>query len=240
MDAHSAIEPDHATGAFGIADALDLLEWKHTIFDAYARTRAADDPEAAWSDWRATRDRLYRDHPQSPLPLAARAEFAGCPFHPYDPAFRVVAALEDRPAEARPLEVSSGGSFSFTRIGVARFELGGADHELELAWNDGYGGGVFLAFRDLTSGGSTYGGGRYLFDTVKGADLGVDRDAGTIVLDFNFAFNPSCSYDPRWACPLAPPANRLPLAVTAGELNPPAALREATTKKKRVEGIEPS
>ena len=93
----------------------------------------------------------------------------------------------------------------------------GLEHELELNWNDGYGGGIFVAFTDETSGDSTYGGGRYLIDTVKGADLGFDRTAGTAVLDFNFAFNPSCSYDARWACPLAPAANRLPIAVTAGE-----------------------
>ena len=90
------------------------------------------------------------------------------------------------------------------------------EHELELTWNEGYGGGIFLAFSDETTGRETYGGGRYLIDTVKGANLGFDaRD--TVVLDFNFAYNPSCSYDPRWTCPLAPPGNRLPLAVTAGE-----------------------
>jgi uncharacterized protein (DUF1684 family) len=50
---------------------------------------------------------------------------------------------------------------------------------------------------------------------VKGADLG-EQD-GRLVLDFNFAYNPSCSYDPGWVCPLAPPANRLPVAVEAGE-----------------------
>ena len=55
-------------------------------------------------------------------------------------------------------------------------------------------------------------------DTVKGADLGSDD--GRLVLDFNFAFNPSCAYDARWACPLAPPENRLPFAVRAGELVP--------------------
>ena len=96
----------------------------------------------------------------------------------------------------------------------------GVEHELELTWNDGYGGGIFLAFTDETSGTTSYGGGRYLIDTVKGADLGFDRENHTAVLDFNFAFNPSCSYDPRWACPLAPPANRLPIAVTAGEQHP--------------------
>jgi uncharacterized protein (DUF1684 family) len=56
-------------------------------------------------------------------------------------------------------------------------------------------------------------------DTVKGSDLGVDAD-GRLVLDFNFAYNPSCSYDPRWSCPLAPPANRLAASIRAGERSP--------------------
>jgi uncharacterized protein (DUF1684 family) len=202
---------------FAASDAVDLLAWKHAIFDLYAGVRASDDPLAAWRHWRATRDRLYRDHPQSPVPEARRAGFGGCAFFDYDPAWRTTALIDDAEPVHRDVDVSSGGVFSFTRLGIARFFLGGADHALELAWNDGYGGGIFLAFADDTTGETTYGGGRYLIDTVKGADLGFDRAAGTAVLDFNFAFNPSCSYDSRWACPLAPAANRLALAVTAGE-----------------------
>ena len=87
---------------------------------------------------------------------------------------------------------------------------------LELYWLEGYGGGVFLPFGDVTSGKETYSGGRYVLDTVKGADLGGDAQ-GQLVLDFNFAYNPSCSYDPRWACPLTPHANRLDFEMRAGE-----------------------
>jgi hypothetical protein len=93
--------------------------------------------------------------------------------------------------------------------------LGGEELALGLYWLDGYAGGLFVSFRDDTSGKETYGAGRYLLDTVKGADLGGEEAA--LVLDFNFAYNPSCSYDPRWACPLAPPDNRLAVAVKAGE-----------------------
>ena len=95
------------------------------------------------------------------------------------------------------------------------FELAGEQRRLALYWLEAYGGGVFLPFRDSTSGSETYGAGRYLLDTVKGADLGEEK--GRLVLDFNFAYNPSCSYDPRWACPLAPPENRLPVPIRAGE-----------------------
>ena len=95
------------------------------------------------------------------------------------------------------------------------FELAGREQSLDLYWLDGYGGGVFLSFADATSGTETYGACRYLLDTVKGSDLG-ERD-GRLVLDFNFAYNPSCAYDPRWVCPLAPPGNRLPEPIRGGE-----------------------
>ena len=82
---------------------------------------------------------------------------------------------------------------------------------------EGYAGGLFLPFRDATNGVETYGAGRYLLDGAKGADLGGDVARATLILDFNFAYQPSCAFDPRWACPLAPPENRLDIQVRAGE-----------------------
>jgi uncharacterized protein (DUF1684 family) len=78
-------------------------------------------------------------------------------------------------------------------------------------------GRLFIPFRDATNGDETYAAGRYLLDTAKGADLGGDPERGTLIVDFNFATQPSCAFDPRWACPLAPPENRLDLAIRAGE-----------------------
>ncbi len=110
---------------------------------------------------------------------------------------------------------------ALTRFGQAAFTAGGRPLTLDVYWLEGYGGGLFVPFADLTSTTDTYGAGRYVCDSIKGADLGVED--GLLVLDFNFAYQPSCSYDPDWFCPLAPPANRLPVAVTAGErLSPPA------------------
>ena len=94
-----------------------------------------------------------------------------------------------------------------------------AHARLAVYWLEGYGGGIWLPFADATSGVDTYGGGRYLYDTIKGADLGVGERE--MVLDFNYAYNPSCAYDDRWSCPLSPPENRLPFAVPAGEKLPP-------------------
>jgi uncharacterized protein (DUF1684 family) len=196
-------------------ELLDLLDWKRRICELYADVRAADDPERAWERWRSVRDELFRSHPQSPLGEAVRDGFTGLEYFPYAPAARVVAAVERREPESLEIAGSAGSIVRFTRFAAARFELGGEACELQLYWLDGYGGGVFLPFADATSGRETYGAGRYLLDTVKGSDLG--GGAETLVLDFNFAYNPSCSYDPRWACPLAPRANRLPFRVEAGE-----------------------
>ncbi len=98
---------------------------------------------------------------------------------------------------------------------MVRFALAGREHTLSAFWLDQYGGGLFLPFRDATAGTSTYGGGRYLLDTAKSADLGTEE--GRLVLDFNFATHPSCVHDPRWSCPLAPPGERLDVAIEAGE-----------------------
>jgi uncharacterized protein len=106
------------------------------------------------------------------------------------------------------------------RAGMLSFELEGVTCRLTVLSLIAYGGGLFLPFKDATSGPDTYGGGRYLFDTAKGTDglvLGVTPGSAEVIIDFNFAYNPSCAYSPRWACPLAPPENTLPVAVTAGE-----------------------
>ena len=200
------------------ADALSLLDWKRRVLALYAEVRAASDPAAAWARWRDARDELFRTHVQSPLPEEERVSFAGVPYFDYDPALRVLATVEDAEPERREIAASGDETIAFTRVGRAAFTLRGAELVLETYWLDGYGGGVFLPFRDATSGRETYGAGRYLLDTVKGADLGTED--GRLVLDLNFAYNPSCSYDPRWVCPLAPPGNRLPVAVRGGERYP--------------------
>jgi uncharacterized protein len=196
-------------------DELDLLDWKRRVFALYAGVRAAPDAAAACAAWRAGRDELFAHHPQSPLTPEGRAAFAWLSYFPHDPAARVTAEVVAADPVAFEVPASAGPAMAFRRFGVARFTLGGVACELELYWLDAYGGGLFVPFADATSGKETYGAGRYLLDTVKGADLGME--AGRLVLDFNLAYNPSCSYDPRWACPLSPPANRLAVAVRAGE-----------------------
>ena len=178
--------------------SLSLLGWRRSVAQLYARVRADPDPQHGHSVWRAGRDQLFAAHPDSPLSATARASFTGLPVAPYDPALRFVPRVE--PAEPAHLDVPTGtdGIAPFDRIGVVRLpELG----TLDVWWLGSYGGGVFVPFRDRSAGKTSYGGGRYLLDTAKGADLGGDE--GCVVVDLNFAYNPSCAYDPAWTCPLA-------------------------------------
>lgn len=199
------------------SNELQLLDWKRRVFELYAQVRHAGEPQQAWDRWKAERNELFAAHPQSPIQAEDRRDFAGLPYFPYTPEARVLGDVENAPAEHYDIQTSgeAGGSYGFTRFAIASFELGGEQLSLELYWLDGYGGGLFLPFRDRTSGTETYGAGRYLLDTVKGSDLGM-KD-GRLVLDFNFAYNPSCAYDPKWVCPLAPLANRLQVSIRAGE-----------------------
>ena len=196
-------------------EELTLLDWKRRVFELYAQVRSEHDAERAWRHWRDVRDELFRSHPQTPIP--AGAGFERLPYFDYDPALRVLGTVEQAERVTREIATSGERPYSFTRFARVRFSLAD-EHALDLYWLEGYGGGVYLSFADATSGTETYGAGRYLLDTVKGSDLG-ERN-GRLVLDFNFAYNPSCSYDPRWVCPLAPPGNRLTAPIRAGERYP--------------------
>ncbi|MDX6645553.1 MAG: uncharacterized protein QOK40_1280 [Miltoncostaeaceae bacterium] len=197
---------------------LQLLDWRRRVAGIYGAVRAGGGHPAALDAFRAARDELFRSHPQSPLPPERRTGFAGLDYFPHRPDLRVEAALEHDPA-AEPLVVRTGTGepIRLLQLGRVRPALAGEPVALAVYWLEGYGGGLFLPFRDALAGRETYGGGRYLLDTVKGADLGASADGARLVLDFNYAYNPSCAYDPRWSCPLAPPENRLAVPVPAGE-----------------------
>ena len=196
---------------------LELMDWKRAVLALYAAARAAGSDPAAVEAFRRGRDELFARHPESPLTANARAGFAGLSYFPHDPGLRVEAPLEpDEEGAELVIPTSTGEPTRFRRVGVVRPELPGGRVSLAVYWLEGYGGGMFLPFRDALAGRGTYGGGRYLLDTVKGADLGAAAD-GSLVLDFNYAYNPSCAYDPRWSCPLAPLENRLDVPIEAGE-----------------------
>jgi hypothetical protein len=200
---------------FQPADLVQLLDWRRRVAELYAEIRSGPNQRAAWTLWSQERARLFREHPQSPVPPAERVGYTGPHVYDHDPAWRVLATAEGTERARFELPTSGPAPMAFTRFAIARFTVAGVQLSLDLYWLEGYAGGLFVPFADLTSGGETYGAGRYLVDSIKGADLG-EQD-GRLVLDFNYAYQPSCSYDPSWTCPLAPPANRLPVAVRAGE-----------------------
>ena len=196
---------------------LDLADWRRRVAELYALVRAHPDPAAAHLEWQRARDELFRNHPQSPLldddPLRA----SGLPYWPYDPALRFEADLLPAGTEERSVPVAADhGPIVLRRVGVIRIEA--LDASLDVWWLAQYAGGIFVPVRDGTAGPESYGGGRYLLDTAKGADLG-SRD-GRLVVDFNFLYHPSCRYNPRWECPLAPAGNTIAVPLRAGERLP--------------------
>ena len=194
--------------------ALEVADWRRRVFALYAEVRAATDLPAAHDSWRRGRDELFASHPSSPLLPEDRAEFTGLPVKPYDPDWHFEVALQPAPEQRMDVETGTDGIVPFERIGLVDVPGVGSLDVWRLA---SYGGGIFVPIKDALAGkrGGTYGGGRYLLDTVKGADLGSTPDS--LVLDFNFAYNPSCAYDPAWACPLAPPGNTTLVEIPAGE-----------------------
>ena len=201
-----------------MSDHLDLADYRRRVAALYERLRR--DRRAAplrLVTFRAAKDRLFAEHPQSAIPAGARRDFPGLAYWRHNPALALSATLE-ADADAPPLDVprsGDGAAMPFHRIGWVSFEVGGTACRLAVYWLDDYAGGIFIPFRDATSGSATYGGGRYLWDSAKGADLG--SDGNQLTLDFNYAYHPSCTYDPAWSCPLAPSENWLAVPIEAGE-----------------------
>jgi uncharacterized protein (DUF1684 family) len=196
---------------------LDLADYRRRVAASYAAVRNADTPyEERWRAWVAARDVLLGRHAQSALDPKARARFAGLPYFSYRSEYRVLAEVDEQvEAERFEVRLRDDGQFAMRRAALLRFTLPSGPQTLSLYRIEGYGGGLFLPFRDATSGIESYGGGRYLLDTQKYADLGAIE--GRLLLDFNYAYHPSCFYSVRWDCPLAPLENRLGVPIAAGE-----------------------
>ena len=196
---------------------LELGDYRRCVASNYAALREArpDLPGAA-AQFRTRRDELFASHSQSALDEAQKAQFKGLDYYPYDPIYRFVLPVHtDIEPQSREIMLPHDGQLRLERFGRVDFVVESQPVSLYVYWIAAYGGGIFLPFRDLTNQTDTYGGGRYVLDTIKHADLGQQSDE--LVIDFNFAYNPSCAYNARWVCPLSPPENRLRVAIRAGE-----------------------
>lgn len=181
--------------------------------------------ESDAADWaerlranREEKDRFFAEHPQSPIPPEERDAFESLSYFDPDPEFRVEAdvTVHDDP-EPVEMETTNGPPVRYLRVVTFEFELRGEDCELhgyrqENPEHDG----LFVPFRDKTTGQQTYSGGRYM-EFEPETDL---EAADTITLDFNLAYTPFCAYSETFSCPLPPEENWLEVIVPAGEKTP--------------------
>jgi hypothetical protein len=142
----------------------------------------------------------------------ARREFSGLHWFGVDPAYRVVARYTAyQPPRTVPTQNIVGDVDPYTMIGTVTFTLHGKQYTLEGSENMPGTGTLFLVFRDLTSGKQTDAAARFLVTEAP-------RN-GSVVLDFNKAYNPPCAYTAYATCPLPSAGNRLRVAILAGEKN---------------------
>ena len=142
----------------------------------------------------------------------ALAAFEGMPNYEIDPSWRIVARFEPAAPDAQIEIVDvTGAATREPTPGAVAFDRDGATWRIVALPGDADG-SLWLIFADGTSGRTTYGGGRFLYSEPVAAD-------GSVVLDFNLAYNPPCVFSPYATCPLPPPENRLALAIEAGELD---------------------
>lgn len=196
-----------------MSEELELTDWRRRVGELYAAVRATDDPHKGHALWQDGRDELFRSHPQSPLLPDDPLRESGLPYWPYDSRFRFDVPLLPGDGGDRDVPTSEG-TIAMTRLGRVHLPSP-VDAAIDVWWLRQYAGGLFLPLRDGTAGQDSYGGGRYVLDTAKGADLG--GGAGRLIVDLNFLYHPSCRYNVAWMCPLAPPGNTITTRITAGE-----------------------
>ena len=195
-------QPGTAEENLADISAVDIADWRLRTFALYENVRklSAESPAEAHSYWRHQRDLMFATHPASALTVQDKARFSGLKTADYDPIYRFhVPLTKEGAGREMTVETGTDGMVRFVRLGTFDLpEMG----QLAVWKLHGYGGGIFVPY------------------TIKGAFHGV-QGAGPdakFILDFNFAYNPSCAYNEAWACPLAGPSNRLAVEIPAGEL----------------------
>lgn len=217
-----------------MSEFLELYDYRRLVAAMYRERNetlmAGAEAVAVWERFRAARDELFARHPQSAFDEEQRRSFESLPYFPYNPAMRFITDIDVNVEQKRfTMLMNPTETMTLIVVGKVHFAVEDQPVTLSIYWLDIYGGGLFLPFRDTTCAKESYSGGRYLFDTIKGSDfLAVPGSGGQrIMLDFNYAYNPSCAYNNRWICPLAPAENHLTVPIRAGEMRQVQALRGA-------------
>lgn len=157
--------------------------------------------------YRKDKDEFFRTSHHSPLGHADRSGFEGLDYFDPNPDLIFTVPVENGDGSEVRVQTSDQRETVYRTAGKVRFEV--EDETVELTLYDTGHPGYFLPFRDSTSGKATYGAGRYL-------DIEPNED-GTVTIDFNLAYNPSCVYDDAYSCPLPPIGNWLQVPIEAGE-----------------------
>ena len=160
-------------------------------------------------EYREMKDASFRASGGSPLTREQKKSFEGLHYFEENAALRLRVRLEKyAKPELIQMQTSTGHVAAYLKYGVAHFTVGGQAQTLQVYKSEEQD-ALFLPFADQTTGNESYGAGRYL-------DLEEAPD-GTVVLDFNLAYNPWCAYNQQWSCPLPPRENRLAVRIAAGE-----------------------
>ena len=158
---------------------------------------------------------FFKDASISPLKEKDLKNFKGLDFFAFDSSYVVNAALTRTPEEKSfKMKTTTDRLPEYIKHGIVTFDLFDKSYSLNIYRNldiidrDGYEDYLFLPFLDDTNGDESYGGGRYI-------DLDVTED-DSLVIDFNSAYNPYCTYNEKYSCPIVPRENYLPIKINAG------------------------
>ncbi|MDN3551445.1 DUF1684 domain-containing protein [Mucilaginibacter aquaedulcis] len=175
----------------------------------------AQDHKTQIAEFRKSYMADFLTDPRSPL---KQEDLQYLRFYDADSTYRVTAKVQILVnAQAFIMPVFSGAGKEHRPYALLKFTLKGKPLELTvykntmLSQNPQYSDYIFLPFMDDTNGSTTYGGGRYI-DLREG-----DFKDGTVIVDFNKAYNPYCAFGNGYTCPKPPDGNRLPIAIEAGE-----------------------
>ncbi len=167
------------------------------------------------TEFRKQRNEFFKNHPRSPLKEGDKSKFDHLNYYPIDFKYRFQGAIERYNLDIRNPDyyvtflTNKGTKKRYVRYGQFKFIQGGKNHNLQI-YKSKLSDTLFIPFKDKTNGKETYSGGRYL-----DAEIVVPEYEAT--LDFNMAYNPSCAYNEKFICAIAPGENALNTEIFVGE-----------------------